>query len=131
MHRIRHHARALRNDCTDAEQLLWQYLRRRQLGGFRFRRQHPLAGCIADFACMEARLTVELDGGQHLENAEYDARRTQRLNKMGYRVLRFWNDDVLLQTETVLEVILHHLEHPDSNAPTNSSPCLQGEVGRG
>lgn len=72
-------------------------------------RRFPIAGHIADFACVEGKLVIELEGGQHLEAQHYDERRTQRMNTNGYRVLRFWNDDVLLRTDLVLEEILRHL----------------------
>jgi very-short-patch-repair endonuclease len=110
MQQIRVRARRLRHDASDAERHLWRFLRRGYLGGFRFRRQHPLAGYIVDFACPAAWLIVELDGGQHLEQAAYDAERTRKLESQGYRVLRFWNDEVLLRTEDVLAEILRQLE---------------------
>ena len=103
-------ARQLRNEGTDAERRLWYFLRRQQLAGHKFRRQYPLAGYIVDFVCVPARLVIELDGGQHLEAIEYDQRRTEILEREGYRVLRFWNDDVLLHTEDVLAEILRVLE---------------------
>ncbi|MBD8872947.1 DUF559 domain-containing protein [Rhodanobacter sp. DHB23] len=103
-------ARQLRHAATDAERHLWQRLRHEQLGCFKFRRQYPLAGYIVDFACVPARLVLELDGGQHLEAARYDMERTQVIEALGYRVLRFWNDDVLLRTEAVLEEVWRHLE---------------------
>jgi very-short-patch-repair endonuclease len=102
-------ARQLRNESTDAERRLWYFLRRQQLGGHKFRRQYPLAGYIADFVCVPARLVVELDGGQHLEALDYDQRRTDALQRVGYRVLRFWNDDVLLRTQDVVEEIFRVL----------------------
>ncbi|WP_201316559.1 DUF559 domain-containing protein [Dyella sp. EPa41] len=102
-------ARQLRNDATDAERRLWRYLRREQLAGCKFRRQFPIGVYIVDFICVPARLVVELDGGQHLEAQAYDARRTRVIEAAGYRVLRFWNDDVLLRTDAVLEEILRHL----------------------
>lgn len=105
MRRIRCNARALRNNPTDAERRLWYYLRRRNLRQFKFRRQHAIAGFIADFASIDARLVIELDGGQHTEATGYDAARTRKIELKGYRVLRFWNNDVLQQTEAVLEVI--------------------------
>ena len=105
MRLLRRHARALRNNPTDAERQLWYYLRRRNLRAFKFRRQHPIAGFIADFASIEAHLIIELDGGQHAEATGYDAARTRKIEAKGYRVLRFWNNDVLQQTEAVLEVI--------------------------
>lgn len=102
-------ARALRNDTTDAEKRLWRHLRGRQLEGFKFRRQHAIAGYIADFACPEAKLVIELDGGQHAEQLDYDTERTRKIEVNGYRVLRFWNDDVLLRTDAVLDEILRCL----------------------
>lgn len=103
-------ARQLRNAATDAERQLWRHLRHKQLAGFKFRRQYPLAGYIADFVCIQARLVLELDGGQHLDAIGYDAKRTRGIEALGYRVLRFWNDDVLLRTDVVLEEVLRHLE---------------------
>ncbi|QSX74424.1 DUF559 domain-containing protein [Lysobacter arenosi] len=102
-------ARSLRSTATDAERLLWRHLKQRQLAGAKFRRQYPIAGFIADFACVEAKLVIELDGGQHLDAVEYDAMRTRRMETNGYLVLRFWNDDVLLRTGSVLEQILRIL----------------------
>jgi very-short-patch-repair endonuclease len=102
-------ARELRNGATDAERHLWHYLRREQLAGWKFRRQYPIAGFIADFVCIPARLVVELDGGQHVDARRYDACRTRLIEAEGYRVVRFWNDDVLLRVDAVLEQILGHL----------------------
>jgi very-short-patch-repair endonuclease len=102
-------ARALRNSATDAEQVLWRHLRGRQLQGLKFRRQYPIAGYIADFACVEVKLVIELDGGQHTEQTSYDTERTRRIECNGYRVLRFWNDDVLLRTAEVLDEIIRRL----------------------
>ena len=102
-------ARALRNTATDAERRLWHYLRREQLAGWKFRRQYPIAGFIVDFVCVPARLVVELDGGQHAEALVYDARRARSIEADGYRVVRFWNDEVLLHVDSVLEEILRHL----------------------
>ena len=103
-------ARRLRNASTDAERRLWHFLRRQQLAGHKFRRQYPLAGYIVDFVCVPARLVVELDGGQHLDALAYDERRTAILEREGYRVLRFWNDDVLLHAEDVLAEVFRVLE---------------------
>jgi very-short-patch-repair endonuclease len=102
-------ARQLRNESTDAERRRWYFLRRHQLDGHKFRRQYPLAGFIVDFACVPARLAIELDGGQHLEAIEYDEGRTEALQREGYRVLRFWNDDVLLRTDDVVAEIFRVL----------------------
>jgi very-short-patch-repair endonuclease len=107
--RARVRARALRKSQTDAETLLWSKLRSRQLLGLKFRRQHPIGKYFADFACIEIGLIVELDGGQHGEDAAvaYDRARSDELAAMGYQVLRFWDNDVLTQTDAVLEKIWH------------------------
>lgn len=106
--KTQHRARALRNEPTDCERKLWQFLRLRQLDGFRFRRQVPIGHYIADFACVEAKLVVELDGGQH-QDSEHDVRRDAELRRQGFRVLRFWNNQVLQETAAVLEQILRVL----------------------
>ena len=87
-------ARRLRADMTEAEKRMWYLLRRGQFGGLKFRRQVPIGPYIIDFACLSERLVIELDGGQHDANAEEDARRTAWLEAQGYRVLRFWNNEV-------------------------------------
>ncbi|SDB30536.1 endonuclease domain-containing protein [Bauldia litoralis] len=98
-------ARRLRHEMTDAERRLWSKLRNRSLGGYKFRRQMPIEGFIVDFACVEAKLIVELDGGQHDLAAEADRRRTEAIGTAGYLVLRFWNRDVLTRMDGVLEDI--------------------------
>ena len=97
-------ARDLRHDMTDAERLLWYFLRARRFAGCKFRRQHPIGPFIADFACVERRLIIEADGGQHADPAS-DAVRTRWLEAEGWRVARFWNDDIMLRTENVLQEI--------------------------
>lgn len=94
---------------TDAERCLWQRLRSRQLEGCKFRRQEVIEPYIVDFVCYGPKLIVELDGGQHLEQAEYDAKRTAYLESYGYSVRRYWNNDVLLNTDSVLEDIRCYL----------------------
>jgi very-short-patch-repair endonuclease len=96
-------ARALRGVLTDAEQRLWYHLRDRRFGGYKFRRQVAIGSFIADFVCMAERLIVEIDGGQHAERAAEDARRTQYLEAEGYRVVRFWNNEVQENLEGVLQ----------------------------
>jgi len=91
----------LRRRLTDAERLLWKALRNRQLNGDKFRRQVPIGNYVADFVCVEKHLVVEVDGGQHLDN-EKDAERTVSLESKGFRVLRFWNNEVLQNLEGVL-----------------------------
>ena len=90
---------------TFAERLLWARLRQRQLDGFKFRRQHPIGRFIVDFVCIEARVVVEIDGGQHAEQGLRDEARTAWLNGRGYRILRFWNNEVLQATDAVREAI--------------------------
>jgi very-short-patch-repair endonuclease len=102
------HARELRRNATREEQKMWQHLRNRQLGGHKFRRQASVGGSAADFLCAERRLIVELDGGQHSEEA--DAARTSHLERLGYRVIRFWNSDVNENLHAVLERILAECE---------------------
>jgi len=102
-------ARRLRATMTDAERRLWSVLRSRQLDGFKFRRQHPLGPYILDFACIEHRLVIEADGGQHVGNAKDDSR-TAWLESTGWRVVRFWNNDILKNTQGVLETILRELK---------------------
>ena len=123
MKTLRRTARKLRNNATDAEQCLWRALRKRNLEGFRFRGQVP----IVDFLCPQAKLVVELDGGQHLEREQYDAGRTARLEGMGFRVLRYWNDDVLLRLEDVVADIHRHLT--GGFTPPQPSPSLREREG--
>ncbi len=123
---LRTFARDLRTRQTDAENLLWGLLRNRRLLGLKFRRQFPLSPYILDFYCHEASLAVELDGGQHAEQQQYDQQRTTHLENQGITVLRFWNNEVLQQTESVLEKIYLTLE---AQAP--SSPALLPLAGEG
>ena len=101
----RDRARRLRRDQTEAERRLWERLRARQLSGFKFRRQHPIGRFIVDFCCQEYGIVVELDGGQHAVQFEADHIRSEFLARRGYRVLRFWNNEVLENIEAVLQQI--------------------------
>jgi very-short-patch-repair endonuclease len=98
-------ARQLRNLQTDCEQRLWSYLRARRLFGLKFRRQQPIGSYVVDFFCAEKRLIVGLDGGQHQDRAGYDGARDAWLKSEGYTVLRYWNNEVLVNFEGVLEDI--------------------------
>jgi len=115
------HSRELRRNSTDAEVLLWFHLRDRRLDGHRFRRQHSVGPFIVDFACLGSRVAIELDGGHHADEhaSASDATRTRKLEAMGWTVLRYWNDEVLQQTDAVLEDILRWL---DRNAPLTPGP---------
>ena len=117
-------ARRLRNQATDAERHLWRHLRHRQLAGYRFRRQVPVAGFIADFACLEAKIVVELDGGQHAQNVAYDESRDRSIQAQGFRVLRFWDNQVFQETPAVLEQIMGALE---ARSPLPGPPPQAGE----
>ncbi|MFC0710917.1 endonuclease domain-containing protein [Azorhizophilus paspali] len=115
---MRDRARALRRGMTEAEQRLWYHLRAHRFLGLKFRRQAPLGRYIVDFVCMELRLIVELDGGQHARQVAYDQRRDDWLRERDFMVLRFWNHQVLQQTEAVLERIRLGVER----ARARSSP---------
>ncbi|WP_159017526.1 endonuclease domain-containing protein [Cognatiluteimonas profundi] len=120
-------ARRLRGGLTDAERNLWHHLRNRSLMGWKFRRQHPVGPYIADFACVESKLIVELDGSQHLSDPR-DAVRTSQLESHGYRVLRFWDNDALTNTEAVLAVIYDALAAVDGPCPDPSLDSVGGRM---
>ena len=98
-------SRELRKNQTDTEKALWYQLRQKQMGGFKFRRQAPIGNYIVDFVCFEKRLIVEADGGQHSDQGEYDRERSLWLEGQGFRILRFWNSQILKEMEGVKEVI--------------------------
>lgn len=104
-------AKALRKTSTDVERLLWSRLRAGRFENMKFRRQHPIGSYIVDFVCLERKLVIELDGGQHAmpEEIMKDRRRDVWLEKEGYMVLRFWDNEVLTNTDEVLEVIRERL----------------------
>lgn len=110
-------ASELRTTMTDAERKLWNRLRGEQLG-VKFRRQHPYEDFVLDFVCIDRKLVVEVDGSQHFELAARDEARTKRLEAAGYRVLRFWNNEVLEETDAVVEAIWNVL----NPSPPQPSP---------
>ena len=126
-------AKTLRANSTDAERKLWSRLRDRRLLGFKFVRQEPIGPYIADFACREADLVIELDGSQHAEDEviRYDDKRTVVLAQHGYDVLRFWNSEALRHTDGVLEIIAERLKNAPSPrhrfSKTDLSPAGRGE----
>ncbi|MES2884800.1 MAG: type ISP restriction/modification enzyme [Pseudomonadota bacterium] len=124
-------ARALRGNLTEAENKLWQVLRAAQLGA-KFRRQHPLKPFILDFYCLEHRLAIELDGGQHNDDAvaELDAARTAWLEAQGIRVLRFWNDEVLRNVEGVAQRVVEVIAELVAAPPPRPSPAGGGSTAR-
>ncbi|MBU1425374.1 MAG: endonuclease domain-containing protein [Gammaproteobacteria bacterium] len=111
-------AKALRSNQTEAELRLWYHLRAHRFMDLKFKRQKPIGSYIVDFVCVERMLIVELDGGQHSEQIEYDQRRDDWLRSQGYTVLRFWNNDVMQQLDGVLEQIrLTVIPEPSPPAP--------------
>jgi very-short-patch-repair endonuclease len=121
-------ARRLRRSQTDAERLLWFRLRDRRLAGWKFKRQVPIDRFVVDFFCADAKLIVELDGGQHDHNKARDADRTRVLESMGYLVLRFWNHDVMGNMDGVLEAILSTVDQHKSEPPHPTPlPCGERE----
>ena len=117
-------ARRLRREATEVEKILWRVLRER-LASWKFRRQHPVGDRVVDFACPARKLAIELDGGQHAERVTEDKQRSAELAQHGYRVLRFWNNDVLDNLDGVLETIARALA-PAPPHPT-SPPQWGGE----
>jgi len=111
-------ARTLRRQSSDAESVLWRHLRARRLLGYKFRRQVVMEPYIVDFVCLEVRLIIEADGGQHSNQVTYDTRRTAVLEGMGYRVMRFWNHEVLGELQSVLEQIRTALIEAPSPQPS-------------
>jgi very-short-patch-repair endonuclease len=97
--------KALRKRPTDAEQLLWKHLRLKQMEGLKFRRQQPIDNYIVDFVCLEKRIVIEVDGGQHAVQKEADIERDAYLRQQGFDVIRFWNNEILQNINGVLEVI--------------------------
>ena len=112
----------MRANATDAERILWSILRRKQFAALRFRRQQPIGPYIADFFCPAAKLIVELDGGQHgaEEVVTYDEKRTRFLESKGYRVLRFWNVEVMKDRDSVAEAIFRAGSEPDPSPKPSS-----------
>ena len=125
-------ARKLRHEETEAEKRIWHFLRSRQIGT-KFRRQQPLEGYIVDFVSFERRLIIEIDGGQHADRSDYEERRTRCLEANGFRILRFWNNDVVENEEGVYERIMTELRTATTPSPSHAfgvGPSLSRE-GRG
>ena len=112
----RDNAKALRSNMTDAERRLWYLLRAHRFRGYKFKRQLPVGPYIVDFICLAERLIIEVDGGQHVDS-QSDLHRDHWLKDQGFRVLRFWNNEVLNNSDGVLEVLIKHLG-PTSTAPS-------------
>jgi very-short-patch-repair endonuclease len=118
-------AKSLRKNNTDVERLLWNYLKARQLGNTKFRHQQPIGRYIVDFVSFEKKIVIEIDGGQHSVEKDRDIERDNWLRLQGFKVLRFWNNELLENMEGVIEVIRDHcLLHP----PLNPLPSREGET---
>jgi crossover junction endodeoxyribonuclease RuvC len=125
-------ARTLRHNSTEAEKRVWHLLRSRQIGT-KFRRQQPIEGYIVDFVSFDRRLVIEIDGGQHADASGYEERRTRCLEANGFRILRFWNNEVMENEEGVYETILTALRAAPAPSPSHArgvGPFLSRE-GRG
>ena len=109
---VQQRAKELRKEMTSAEKILWERLRNRQVGGFKFRRQHPMGSFIADFYCAECKLVIEIDGDIHISQVEADAERTEIIESFGYRVIRFRNAEVEVSLQVVLQKILATCQTP-------------------
>ncbi len=124
----RKRVRDLRNNATDAERKLWAALKSVGFFGRRFRRQYPVASYIADIACVEARLIIEIDGGQHAESVS-DAKRDAALKAAGWRVLRVWNTDALTNVEGVIEMITAAIDSSHPHRPHPNPPPAEPREG--
>jgi very-short-patch-repair endonuclease len=123
---LRERAKQMRSEPTPAEHRLWQLLRAKRLAGYKFKHQLPIDGYIVDFACLQQRLIVEADGGQHCESG-YDEKRDAHLTAQGFRILRFWNNDIFDNEEGVLTSILDALTAPlPARLRRASPPPLKG-----
>jgi len=118
-------ARHLRNNPTEAEALLWKYLRAKQLEGLKFRRQQPIDGYIVDFVCLKKRIIIEADGGQHSE--KNDLKKDCHLKGQGFKVLRFWNNEILTNIDGVIEEVRRNCQ---LNLPPPSPPVKGGDINK-
>jgi very-short-patch-repair endonuclease len=125
---IQRNARQLRRHMTDAELALWRRLRGEQLG-VKFRRQHPYLEFILDFVCLERKLVIEVDGAQHMNQTAYDEARSAVLKGAGFRLMRFWDNDVLVNTDAVLEAIYVELGAVERKPIPTPAPPREGEGG--
>ena len=125
MQKLNKVAARLRKTPTNPEMLLWKYLRLKQMAGLKFRRQQPIDNYIVDFVCFENRIIIEIDGGQHAEDGKKDIERDSYLKKHGFKVLRFWNNEVMNNIIEVLETIRGHcLYHPPLTTPVKGGESI-------
>jgi len=123
-------AKELRKQSTDAERVLWKYLRAHRMAGYKFKRQVVIEPYIVDFMCLGARLIVEADGGQHLDQVDDDLKRSIFLESLGYKVIRFWNHEILVDTSTVLEQIHSYLIEAPGPSLRSPRPSPGGRGGK-
>ena len=116
-------AKTLRRKQTDTERYLWRQLRAKQIKGLKFRRQVPIGPYIVDFVCFEKKLIIECDGGQHSERINEDTKRDTWLQRKGFKVLRFWNNEIIQKRQSVLD---HIFQVCDEKSPSPSSPPIKG-----
>jgi very-short-patch-repair endonuclease len=133
MSKLKKFQKSLRVSQTNAEHFLWHQLRNRHFEGYKFRRQHIIQGYIVDFVCLDKKLIIELDGDQHSEQINYDNERTLKLEKDGFRVIRFWNNEVFLNMGSVLETIYQALNNTPHQSfgqllPQGEKPSLSKSV---
>ncbi len=125
--RLIQNAKTLRQQATFPERLLWSRLRRGQIHGHRFRRQHPIANYVVDFYCVDANLIIEVDGNSHIGQKQHDRDRQNHLESLGYRVLRVTNDDILKEIDSVVEGVAHAVKHAaDDRHPPTAPPSREG-----
>ncbi len=127
---MKERARALRANRTDAGNRIWYFLRNRRLSGYKFIREYVIENYIVDFVCRDKKLIIEIDGSQHIDAVEYDQKRTNYLKAKGYKVIRFWNNEIFTNIQIVLEKILYTLDNlPSENALIRryAPPSPQGE----
>ncbi len=123
-------ARRLRRDMTETEKRLWYYLRSSRFEGYKFRRQYPLGNYIVDFICVQEKLIIELDGGQHLLQLKYDSIRDNWFKQQGFHILRFWNNEMMEKPVGVLQVIMEYLKCESAARDPHPGPLPGRERGR-
>jgi very-short-patch-repair endonuclease len=123
----RRHAKTLRVGMTDAERRLWSRLRYEQLGA-KFRRQHPVGNYVLDFACLDPKVAIEVDGSQHLDQMSYDKKRDAWLVARGFQVLRFWANEVMSDTDAVVSRVHHLLACAGADPHPGPPPTGEGEA---
>ena len=123
---MKERAKECRRNRTDAENRMWYYLRNRRLSGYKFVRELVISNYIADFVCREKKIIIEIDGGQHMAAVQYDLMRTKYLERNGYKVIRFWNNEVFQDIEAVMDSILNIINTVPHESPSSPTLLPQG-----